>query len=630
MNEHGEESPQPVTTPTATQAAENVPPSPSAEDLPVTPSETPSEPNQSALLASSLPGEEGSQADFVDEEGESEDEISFEPADGDAPLAGEADSPVTRTRRRKRQAKSNAAELRLRGRRALCKRIIDIAPDMLKTVKLRILGRYLDSTRGLEEDDLTQVIKKDMGKLADRSRILDALNVPDPDFQRGQVKAIIFGILLQEETHSIDESRLDDKVIEFEKDVVKRSKTLDFFDNKKHDPERWRNYDTYRIVLDAAWRNDEGISADVARLLAVLRAHMSISLEEHWLISALLKHFPKEKCALHTPDEINEARKELQREGVLWGYRDENNRNIDVIPSEIVAVIRRDIAGQELQQTNFRRLMHHDSILLADLRNILQARNMDRYGNKPDLIERIVASNIKPSEVLADLDREKLSAMCSYVSLKSSGNKAELIERLIDFYDDLTFVERITKDEREVAYNNYELLACRAYADLRAKKIITRDLEIEHLFESATAFLFEARLHVACERSNKDNRADGRLPLENEQSILWDCKSAEGEVNLQDHLESQFDGYLRKDSEGGKQPLAFLVIGPSFTPQSIKLAHQYKARTNWDIALVTADGLKNLAERWAAAEPSKPFPVRLLNRTEVIDKERAEFLLSLA
>ena len=60
------------------------------------------------------------------------------------------------------------------------------------------------------------------------------------------------------------------------------------------------------------------------------------------------------------------------------------------------------------------------------------------------------------------------------------------------------------------------------------------------------------------------------------------------------------------------------------------MANQYKARTNWDVALVTAAGLKHLADRWAALEPEKPFPVRLLNRTEVIDKGRPEFLLSLA
>src|SRR5262249_51544970 len=147
--------------------------------------------------------------------------------------------------------------------------------------------------------------------------------------------------LLQEETHSLEENRLEEKVTEFEKDVVKRSKTLDFFDQKRHDPERWHHYDTYRIVLEAAWENDGMISPDEARLLAVLRDHLRLSLEEHWLISALLKRSPKDKCALHPPDEVNDARKELQREGVLWSYRDEDNHNIDVIPAEIALVIRR-------------------------------------------------------------------------------------------------------------------------------------------------------------------------------------------------------------------------------------------------------------------------------------------------
>ena len=65
-------------------------------------------------------------------------------------------------------------------------------------------------------------------------------------------------------------------------------------------------------------------------------------------------------------------------------------------------------------------------------------------------------------------------------------------------------------------------------------------------------------------------------------------------------------------------------------PQSIKLAHRYKARTNWDVALIDASALKHLADQWKTIEPEKPFPIRLLNRTEVIDKERVEFLLSLA
>ena len=72
------------------------------------------------------------------------------------------------------------------------------------------------------------------------------------------------------------------------------------------------------------------------------------------------------------------------------------------------------------------------------------------------------------------------------------------------------------------------------------------------------------------------------------------------------------------------------MIGPAFTPQSVKLAYRYKARTNRDVAPVTVVGLKHLADRWAATEPNKPFPVRRLNRTGVIDKERAESLPGLA
>lgn len=131
-------------------------------------------------------------------------------------------------------------------------------------------------------------------------------------------------------------------------------------------------------------------------------------------------------------------------------------------------------------------------------------------------------------------------------------------------------------------------------------------------------------------RANKENRADARVQLDGDQCLLWDCKSAEEAVNLRDHLDGQFDGYLRKEREAGRQPLAFLVVGPAFTPQSVSLAHQYTARTTWDVAPVTGEGLKHLAERWAAGNPEKPFSVRLLNRTDLIDKDRAEFLLSLA
>ena len=537
---------------------------------------------------------------------------------------------VTRKVKRKRRISSaDAAELRLQGRRALCKSLADIAPHMLKTVKLRVLGRYLDSTRGLEDNDLTEIIKRDSNKLSEKGRIETALKELDTSFQNGQLRNIILGVLLQEETYSIEENRLDEKVIQFEKLIVEKAETFKLEDLKKSDPERWHQIDTYKIVLEAAFLDDNQISNDEARLLGVLRNHLEISWEDHWALSATLKRFPKTGCVLHTPDEINDIRKEMQRQGILWSYRDENNKNLDIFPQEIALALR-EMAGIELQMTNYRRLLSHDSVRVGDLREFLVKKGLEKTGQKAELIERICHSSVGPKEILGFFDKETLAKMSSTFGLKQSGAKADVIDRLISFYDDLTFEERITKDEREVYYANYELLASRSYAELRAKKIISKDLHTEHLFEDATAFLFEIKLLTPMQRASKENRADGKLILDNGQCILLDCKSVEGSVNLQDHLENQFDGYLRKEKETGSQPLSFLVIGPSFTPNSINLAYQYKAKTNWDIALITAEGLKYLADRWSAMAPEKPFPVRLLNRTEIIDKERAEFLISLA
>ncbi|QDU23459.1 SAP domain-containing protein [Urbifossiella limnaea] len=560
-------------------------------------------------------------------------EWEFEEA-GDTPGAettavAETGTAGPRLRRRRRRPRLDSPELRLRGRRALCPRVEDIAPLMLKTAKLRVLGGYLQSVRGLEDDDLTRILRDDAAKLADPERVRATLASHDPDYNRGQLKAMILAVLLQEETHTLPENRLDAKVIEFEKALAGRAAAFDLAALRKADPDRWHSLDTYRIVLDAAWSNDGQISPDEARLLTVLRKHLGIPLEEHWVISALIGRFPKTGGALHTPDEVNDARKDLQRQSVVWSYRDESNQLNDVIPAEVAPTCR-EWAGQELQVVNYRRLLSHDALLLPDLWAALDARGLDRSGNKPDLIARIVASDLRPTTVLGGLDRERLSSMCGTFGLKSSGAKAELIARIVEFYDDLTFEVRQTKDEREAWYSDYVALASRSYAELRAKKVITKDLDIEHLFEAATAFLFGVKLKATCDPSRTENRADGRVRLDADNCVLWDCKSVEAAVNLQDHLDGQFDSYLRKEQQVGLKPLGFLVIGPAFTPQSIRLANQYKARTNWDVALVQADALKHLADRWAATEPDKPFPVRLLVRTEVIDKERAEFLLSLA
>jgi hypothetical protein len=56
-------------------------------------------------------------------------------------------------------------------------------------------------------------------------------------------------------------------------------------------------------------------------------------------------------------------------------------------------------------------------------------------------------------------------------------------------------------------------------------------------------------LKVKIDISRRVTKADGRIPLDGKRVILWDCKSAEKPVDLQDYLDDQFDGYMRKEAE---------------------------------------------------------------------------------
>lgn len=487
--------------------------------------------------------------------------------------------------------------------------------------------------KGLSDAALTERILEFHDKLTSVDHVRERVLTLEPEVDQRNLKWIIlFKILLEEETYSLEEARLEERVIAYENSIIERSTSLDFLDPSAHEDIRVQAYTTYRVVLEAAWRNDNDISVDEGELLRVLRNRLNISMEEHWLISCQLGRFPKLGAKPHSIYEINEARRSLQKHGLLWSYRDDSKRDMDVIPLEVAEVLRTHVADPpaELQKTNFLRVLQHDSIKLTDLQKVLIDHKMDRYGKKDELIGRIASSDLQPSAVLALLDRGKLSDMCRAMGLQTSGNKPDLIDRLIDFYDDLSFAARTSHDPREAMYENYVLLANRDYPSLKAKKLISKDLEIEHMFEKATMYLFEKKLCANIESPRTKKRADGRILLDDHKSMLWDCKSVERQFNLQDCLDSQFDLYIRRERESGFEILAFIVIAPSFTPHSLKLAKMYKAKTNCDILLLEADALKYIADSWSEGDHGKPFPVILFNDTTIIDQASAEVILSLA
>jgi len=499
-------------------------------------------------------------------------------------------------------------------------------------VMTRVASSHLRSTKGLDQQRLGDELVRSIRQIADPERVVKTVTALDPDRNRRILKGIIvFDILLEQERYALPSEELNNRVLEYEKRVIRDSKPCRLLDPKFQEKSRLSAYETYYVVLDAAWRHEDKISVDEANLLAELRRRLGITLREHRLLEARMGRFPKRKCGLHSVDEIEEAKRQLQREGILWTFRDENGKDIDAVPAQVMEVIRSQLKKVELQRVNYTRLLSNKAWSNEDLRDVLRSHGLDVRGNKDALIERILGSRLTPRGVLGSVGLGRLQALCREVGLVSYGNKRAVVDRLIDFYDNLTFEEQGPKrDERAEWYAAYELLAARRYSELKAQGLIEKQEDVDRAFERATDFLFQERFKANIEKKLPAKSADGKIYLsETRQVILWDCKSNEKAVNLQDHLESQFDGYMRVEARKGYQVLYFLVIGPGFTKKSAVDAKKYKMATNWDVPLVTASALKRMAEKWHEAKPDDPFPLGLLNLTEIVDDNKADELLSL-
>lgn len=183
-----------------------------------------------------------------------------------------------------------------------------------------------------------------------------------------------------------------------------------------------------------------------------------------------------------------------------------------------------------------------------------------------------------------------------------SRSKSNLIERLLKYYDELREITISDIDEREKYYNVYHELACRDLQFLRKNEIINKDLECEHLFEKATNYLFEVKLKNKPLNLTGTNHPDGKLSF-NDKYILWDNKSKEVKVNLKDHI-LQFDGYIKASD---KTVSVFMVIAPDFTENSENECVQYALKNDTMILLITADELKEVAEKWSKSHPDESF-----------------------
>ena len=512
----------------------------------------------------------------------------------------------------------------------------DVVDAIWRTTELRrIAGAHVVDHRQLSNDELKAAIKKARLQYLHEETVNSSLDsviykTTESDL-RVLSRLLLVDVLLNQYDFELPFSETEERVLSWEQSVIDRSNEIELVDlgcvNRKSP--RYHSLDLYRFVLDVAWENEDQTSPDEVNLLRKLRGRLGITESDHRLIESKLGKYPKRSNQLHTRTEINEARRRLQSIGLLFAIRrDDDDVAVDIIPDELARVMRR-ILKIELRLDSYRALMDHKPLRRkAHLVSVLDRSGVEyNPADTVDLLVDRVIEYVSPSQAVSSvsprygLNNEQLAAWCRELNETVSGTMDERLRRVISHFDQLRPRIEQEVDERANWYVYYEQLAAREYDTLRSQHIIEKDLEIETKFEQSTEYLFDHKLKHTPLHQAGTNHPDGLLSL-GSNYVMWDNKSKEIPVSLKDHIR-QFDAYM---NDGDKPVPIFLVIGPSFTPDSDSEAVRYHAQHfDRNISLITAHELKSLAEEWFSEENKRreePFPLGMLAGTGRFDRER--------
>jgi hypothetical protein len=478
---------------------------------------------------------------------------------------------------------------------------IDKAVDLIgtSTSLRRIASAYVIDYRNLADDSVRGALKKTAPQYYYRNNVETVLaEVLHKETRQHRIIArlIIAEVLLNQEQFMCPDNETDDAVIAYEQSVIDQSNE----DLLGNGTSRTEKLDLLRFVLETAWENNADVSVDEYNLIEKLRVRMKITEREHRIIEAVLNKFPHDGNVLHSRQEIEETRRILQAKGILFTIRNEDGRDLDVIPDEIAQVLR-EILGHRIRRYGYSQMLAYKAVRSKSyLFEILKKCDIEAdKGLTLSELQEIVLEQVAPQILLGGLsprdglDVEVLRKWCADLGALVSGTKAEVIDRLIGFYDNLIEQTNVEGDPRLVWFENYEKFAARDLTYLRSQQLIEKDLDCETRFEAATNFLFEKRLRHKPLKLIGTAHADGVLSYR-DRVILWDNKSKGKQVHLKEHIK-QFQSYIR-DSE---RPVAgFWVIGPEFTAESQAYAMQSTVDLGVTISLIRAADLKTVADDW--------------------------------
>jgi|GEM_PF-1233258 len=185
---------------------------------------------------------------------------------------------------------------------------------------------------------------------------------------------------------------------------------------------RERQLHLYRRSLYEARRNDMDVNASEAALLAVLRREQQISQVEHFLI----EHHKDFHEFWNRDGNFAHEFSALRYAGIIFVAGDRV-----LIPEEIAPAVWQTL-GIDMPSESMRRLLRYLSN--NELATILDTAGSRVSGTKEQRLERIILERIQPHVALQMLGLQALKEICRSTEASMTGNKDELIERIIGHF----------------------------------------------------------------------------------------------------------------------------------------------------------------------------------------------------
>jgi hypothetical protein len=485
----------------------------------------------------------------------------------------------------------------------------DILPRMSKLYLGRTVDSFLKDVHMEAEDDMREVILKNIDEFQNRERVKRHLDFSEEPRDVTLLNEMILMALMEKEGYILSETDIYNEVSDMQLEILNQSKDEAYME--KIMPSDARRI--YGAVLYEAWKKDDSLNAHEINILMVLRNELELSKRDHYLLECQIGRFPKKDNKFHTNQEISRSLINLQTRGLILRFR--KDTSFYIIPEDIARILRYEMGG-ELRNEIYKTLLN--DLNVTHLREILNSLGFNISGVKEKLVERVLEHNILPSTALKVFGTVELSNILrSLEGTKISGTKKEKVQNIIDYYEMLSSPALSDPtDERARLYDFFEELACRDYKTLRINKVIDKDVQVDNHFENATRYLFESKFNLQLLEMPGTRHADGKLKFNNAEVILWDNKSTERPYDFPEKHFKQFLRYIRTEE---MRVTLFMIIVQDYTKEAIAQAQKLKAfsEEDTDVALIKASDLKYVAEQWQCFSDQKNpvFNLQVFNMT---------------